>query len=80
MYFPWPEGLQNCPGRKFAQVEFAAVLMSLFKNHRVEIVPEKGEDGKAARKRIYVVVEDSDQTLLLRIRNVDSVRLRWKAV
>lgn len=80
VYFPWSEGLQNCPGRKYAQVEFSAVLMCLFKSHRVEVVPEKGENVEAARSRVYHVVEDSEQVLLLRMRKADSVRLTWREV
>lgn len=76
-YFPWSEGLQNCPGKKFAQVEFVAVIACLLQAHRTRLVYTEGEDIVAARKRILAICEDSEHGLLLRMRNADSVRLMW---
>ena len=76
-YLPWSEGLQNCPGKKFAQVEFVAVMACLFQQHRVSLVREKGEDAEAARRRILARCEDSEHGLLLRMRDADSIRLMW---
>lgn len=76
-YFPWSDGLQNCPGKKFAQVEFVAVIACLLQAHRTRLHCTEVEDIGAARKRILAICEDSEHGLLLRMRNADSVRLTW---
>ena len=76
-YFPWSDGLQNCPGKKFAQVEFVAVIACLLQAHRTRLLCKEGEDVGAARKRILAICEDSEHGLLLRMRNADTVRLTW---
>lgn len=77
-YFPWSDGPQNCPGAKFAQVEFVAVLACLLKGHRVGVVRGENESDEHARKRALAVTEDCDMELLLRMRDPDKVRLEWK--
>lgn len=76
-YFPWSEGPQHCPGKKFAQVEFVAVLACLFKDHHVRAQLAEGETYEHARKRLLAVAEDSELGLLLRMRHADDVRLVW---
>ena len=76
-YFPWSDGPQNCPGKRFAQVEVVAVLACLFRDHRVRIALEPGEDFAKARRRVLGVLEDCEQGLLLRMRRADGVRLVW---
>ncbi|KAI9674467.1 MAG: hypothetical protein M1817_001805 [Caeruleum heppii] len=79
-YFPWSDGPQSCPGKKFAQVEFVAVIACLLQHHRVRLVPAMGEDWNMARLRTLKVLEDCDQGLLLRMRYADSVKLAWGRV
>jgi cytochrome P450 len=74
-YFPWSDGPQNCPGAKFAQVEFVAVLACLLRNHRLRILLETAESFEDGRKRVLAVTEDCDRQLLLRMRNAEKVRL-----
>jgi Cytochrome P450 len=77
-YFPWSDGPQNCPGKKFAQVEFVAVIACLLQSHRVRALGPEGESHEDAQKRILGICEDSEHGLLLRMRNADSVRLVWE--
>lgn len=79
-YFPWSDGLQNCPGKKFAQVEFVAVIVCLLQSYRARLICKESEDFAAVRKRILAIYEDSKYGLLLRMRNADSVRLTWTRV
>jgi cytochrome P450 len=76
-YIPWADGLRVCPGKKFAEVEFVAVIAALLRRHRVEVVSSAGETVSQARKRVYRVVEDSRLRLTLQMRNPDSVWMRW---
>ncbi|KAF7886850.1 uncharacterized protein EAF02_003497 [Botrytis sinoallii] len=77
-YFPWSEGIRNCPGKRFAQVEFVATLTALFRSHTAEPVPNKGESLDAARKRTLDTVKDSNVELLLQMANPRSVSIRWR--
>ncbi|KAL8690124.1 MAG: hypothetical protein Q9218_004356 [Villophora microphyllina] len=76
-YIPWSEGLQNCPGKKFAQVEFVATMARLFKNHRAEPVPKRGESMEAARERVRACVADTGMQLLLQMNDPGKVGVRW---
>ena len=74
-YFPWSDGPQNCPGAKFSQVEFVAVLACLLRDHRVQVLRNEDEDLQSARKRVLSTTEDCDMELLLRMRDTSKIRL-----
>jgi cytochrome P450 len=76
-YFPWSDGPQNCPGRKFSEVEFVAVLVALMREHVLQIVSEGAESEEQARLRAMRVVSDCDMQLLLRMRDADRLKLRF---
>jgi cytochrome P450 len=75
-YFPWSEGPMNCPGRKFSEVEFTAVIACLMRKHRLSIIREAGEDERQARQRVRQVVNDCDNQMLLKMRDPGRVTLR----
>ena len=77
-YFPWSEGIRNCPGKKFAQVEFVATLAALFRAHVTEPVPRLGEGMKKARQRVIGIVKDSSVELLLQMRDLEKAVVRWR--
>lgn len=72
--------MRPCPGRKFSQVEFVAAMVSLFRRHRVEVVPNAGESAQEARERVKKVVNDNVIVLLLQMREPKTVGLRWVEV
>lgn len=76
-YFPWSEGAQNCPGKKFAQVEFVAVIGALFHVARVQPFCSQGEDLGDASKRLVEILNQSSHGVLLRMKDADSARLQW---
>jgi len=76
-YFAWSEGVRSCPGKKFAQVEFVATIAALFRTHRVQPVPGKGETMDQARNRVLNVVKDTRMQLLLQMRDPNSVAVTW---
>jgi cytochrome P450 len=40
-YIPWSDGARVCPGEKFAQVEFVALMAAIFKEHRIHVVKKR---------------------------------------
>lgn len=78
-YLPWASGPRICPGKKFAQVEFVAVIALLFQSHRVMPALQDGETFEEASKMILETVEDSEVTMTLGMKHPEKVRLRWEA-
>ncbi|KAJ5612403.1 cytochrome P450 [Penicillium lagena] len=74
-YFPWADGGHSCPGNKFSQVEFVAVMAKVLRYHRVRAIPKPGETCGQTRGRILATTQDVDLQLLLRMRDADQVRL-----
>lgn len=72
---PWSDGLQNCPGQKFSQVEFVAVLAKLLKEHRIRPVRQNGESFEDMQQRVRSVANDTDALMILRVRNADQVKV-----
>ncbi|KAG8164114.1 hypothetical protein KVR01_006032 [Diaporthe batatas] len=92
-FIPWAMGPRNCPGMKFAQVEFVSVIASLLVDSRVEaaLPPAlqdqaelKGLHGMEitdlARERLSSVVEDSDVRVTTTMLRPDEVWLRWRRI
>ncbi|CZR54671.1 related to cytochrome P450 3A7 [Phialocephala subalpina] len=80
VFVPWAAGPRVCPGKKFAQVEFIAVISKLFRKHKVSPVLEQGETFEDAKKRIFNVVEDSSLVITLQMRHPERIRLAWEEV
>jgi cytochrome P450 len=78
-FLPWSDGPQNCPGAKFSQVEFVAVLALIMQKHRLTIKRDAGENEDQARTRVRAVLNDCDMQLLLRMKNANKVKLRCEA-
>lgn len=76
-FVPWSEGARVCPGKKFAQVEFVAVIAGLFRTHHVNPIVHIGESTHHARQRIFDMVNDSNMGFLLQIRNPTSASVEW---
>jgi cytochrome P450 len=80
VFVPWAAGPRVCPGKKFAQVEFVAVISKLFTNHKVGPALRVGESFENARKRIFDMVEDSHLVIMLQMRHPEKVNLVWEEV
>lgn len=74
-YFPWSGGLQICPGQKFSQVEFVAVLARLLQRHRLRPLSKVGENWEATQERFRKVANDCDALMILRVRDADQVQV-----
>ncbi|KAJ9656997.1 hypothetical protein H2198_004597 [Neophaeococcomyces mojaviensis] len=73
-YLPWSAGPRVCPGQRMAQVEFVAVMFTLFSRHRLEPVRKQttvqnsglkaGVEGLGTMsEKKEVLVPESDQAL-----------------
>lgn len=78
-FVPWAHGPRICPGKKFSQVEFVAVISCLLQRHRVELVLLEGESPAQASERILKLVDDSELEVTLKMRHLGEVKLRWTA-
>ncbi|KAJ5732792.1 cytochrome P450 monooxygenase [Penicillium malachiteum] len=79
-YFPWAEGPQNCPGIKFSQVEFVAVMARLLRDHRISAVPNPGETAQQLRTRVLAVTHDVNMQMLVRMKDADRVRVACRRI
>lgn len=78
-FLAWADGVRDCPGKKFAQVEAVATVAALFRDWRVDPVARRGETLEAARKRVLdFVVEDTGMVLLVQLLHPERCPLVWK--
>lgn len=72
-FIAWSDGVRNCPGKSFAQVESVATTATLFRSQRFEVFPISSE---SAEKRVHDVVKKNQMELLLEVRNPERVQIR----
>ncbi|VUC38057.1 unnamed protein product [Clonostachys rosea] len=77
-FLGWSDGARDCVGRKFSQVEFVATLARLFRDWRVDPVPQGEENMDNARERVKKLIKtDSGIVLLLQMLHPERAPLRW---
>lgn len=76
-FIPWSGGPRVCPGQKMSQVEFVAVIATIFKRYRVTATLEKGETMEEAKQRLQEVMNDSQPRLTLQMNKPQDVKLKW---
>ncbi|KAH8664527.1 cytochrome P450 [Xylariales sp. PMI_506] len=76
-YVPWGAGPRICPGMKMSQVEFTAVVATVFRKCRVEPSVKPGETPQDARENLLRVADDSVQKISMQMVNPDQVVLKW---
>jgi cytochrome P450 len=79
-YLPWSDGPQNCPGLKFSQVEYVAVISAMLLRHRLSVVPEAGENAEETKRRAIDTSKTCDYIMLLRLKDAERVKLRCDPV
>ncbi|SPO01746.1 related to cytochrome P450 3A7 [Cephalotrichum gorgonifer] len=75
-FLPWAAGPRVCPGKKFSQVEFVAVLACLLKEYRVEPVAGEGVSDEDAASRLMGEAMLSSFNFLLKVKNPEKIRIR----
>lgn len=77
-FYAWGAGPRICPGMKFSQVEYTAVLASVLKRVRVGLAGE-GADEQEAREKVLSVLKDScAEPLLLHVRKPEELWVRFE--
>jgi hypothetical protein len=77
-YIPWGEGNRSCPGKKFSQVEHVAVMVAMFREHRVAPLARDGESRDSAKERVVATLEDTGMLLLLQMLHPEKTPLVWQ--
>ncbi|KAK7697181.1 hypothetical protein SLS64_013834 [Diaporthe eres] len=75
-FFPWSLGARICPGKKFSQVEYVAIISHVLRRVRVEAIPLEGETPEATRVRVWENTRDSESQVTMNMRHPEKVRLR----
>lgn len=75
-FLPFSDGARACLGRKFANVEFVAILSTLFREYSVELEVKEGETYEQAKERARAHVEDSTATITLQPKG-RKLPVRW---
>lgn len=78
-FLPWSAGGRVCPGKRFSQVEFVAIISLLLSRYVINIVPREGESEQRARERCFAVINNSASELTLQMKDPTSIRLRLVA-
>ncbi|KAL8796096.1 MAG: hypothetical protein Q9195_001428 [Heterodermia aff. obscurata] len=77
-FVPWADGPRNCPGQKFAQVEFVAVMAALFVRFRVKPVLQQGQTEGDGRSLLQSMVDGSRiSAITLQMQEPKKVALEW---
>jgi len=61
-----------------AEVEFVAVMMTIFSSYKVTPVIEPGETIDVAREKLKGVMADSQPQVTLQMNRPRDVKLRWE--
>ncbi|KAJ9611646.1 hypothetical protein H2200_004830 [Cladophialophora chaetospira] len=79
MFMPWVIGPRVCPGKKFSQVEFVAVIAQILSQYRVgiDVREEKGETLEQARARLSSVLEEKYFNISAHIKRPGDAGLRF---
>ena len=63
-----------------AEVEFVAVMVTVFSRYKVSPVIEQGETFEGARRRLEAVMYDSQPRTTLQMNRPKDVKLKWEAL
>ncbi|KAF5562993.1 cytochrome P450 monooxygenase 3A7 [Fusarium phyllophilum] len=77
-FLPWAAGPRVCPGKKFSQVEFVAVMACLLKDYTVEPDAEGNHLKEAASRALMEEAKQSSFNFLLKVKHPEKIKLRQK--
>ena len=76
MYSPWIFGTRVCPGKKFSQVEFVALVAQILSKWRVEVVVD-GQSGRSATERLLKLLDDKYFNVSTHLRRPEEAGVRF---
>jgi cytochrome P450 len=77
MFVGWLFGTRVCPGKKFSQVEFVAVIAFLLSRFRLEVIREEGEDEAMAKRRVLLVLNEKIFNVSAHLKRPDDAGIRF---
>lgn len=77
MFIGWVFGPRVCPGKKFSQVEFVAIIAFILRRFRLEIVREDNESDKEARRRAISVLDEKYFNISTHLRRPQALKIRF---
>ncbi|PGH11916.1 hypothetical protein AJ79_04608 [Helicocarpus griseus UAMH5409] len=77
VYMPWMFGPRVCPGKKFSQVEFVAVVAHILSEYRIEVLRRDGESEEAARERLVGVLNEKFFDIGTHLRRPEDAGVRF---
>jgi cytochrome P450 len=79
-FIPFSDGMRACVGRKFAQAEFVAALVVIFRKYRVTPATLEGESIQDAKKRTERALQESSTFLTLSLTEKVPLRFEQRAI
>ena len=76
-FLPWSSGPRRCPGIKMSQVEFVAVMATIFREYRVSPMVSEGETMEMAKERLEAVMYDSQPRITMQMNRPQDAKLKW---
>ncbi|KAI1087191.1 cytochrome P450 [Rostrohypoxylon terebratum] len=78
-FLGWSEGARDCPGKRFSQVEWVAILAALFRDWKVQPSLQENETHIEAQARVMDFIEKNTDYggLLLQLIHPERVPLVW---
>lgn len=77
MHIAWVLGPRLCPGKKFSQVEFVAVIAHILFLYRIEVVRKTNESENEARTRLRYLLRDKYFNGSAHLRRPDDAQIRF---
>ncbi|KIV80030.1 hypothetical protein PV11_07564 [Exophiala sideris] len=77
MYAAWSFSPIICPGKKFSQVEFVAVVAYILSRYRIEPYQEPGESKEAASARVVGVLDEKYFNISTHLRRPEAAKLSF---
>ncbi|KAH0365402.1 putative cytochrome P450, partial [Aureobasidium melanogenum] len=77
LFFPWTGGPRICPGQKFSQVEFVAVVAKLLSRYRIEPVAQGNESESETRQRLKSALDDKFFNISARFKRPEDAAVRF---
>ena len=77
IFMAWVFGSRVCPGKKFSQVEFVAVVANLLAKFRVEPVGKAYETEQETQKRIQAVISEKYFNISAHIKRPEDAAVRF---